>query len=108
MKWKILVVCALLAFFLGIGLLIVAWNGNFKVTGAWPISSRSVELNGSASGWRAMAGLAGIVAAPVLFLWGLISLATGRPRKAPTPAEEEQAFAPPADNPPGDRGSALH
>lgn len=76
MKPKILFSFALLIFFLGIGLLVAAWNGTSSVTAAWPISGSVVKLSGSANGWRAMAGLAGLLLALVLFLWGLISLVT--------------------------------
>lgn len=76
MKPKILFIAALLCFFLGLVLLISAWNGNSSVTAAWPISGSVVKLSGSATGWRPMAGLAGLLLAVVLFLWGLISLVT--------------------------------
>jgi hypothetical protein len=85
MKSKILLRCALLAFFLGLGLLVAGWHGNLSVT-VWPISASVVLLSGSATGWRAMAGLGGLLLAFILFLWGLISLATrGRRRKEPLP-----------------------
>lgn len=94
MKPKILFSCALLVFFLGIGLLVAAWNGTSSVTAAWPINSSVVKLSGSANGWRAMAGLAGFVLALVLFLWGLISLVT-RPlrRRKQEPLPQLQAGA---------------
>jgi hypothetical protein len=76
MKPKILFSCALLVFFLGIGLLVAAWNGTSSVTASWPISGSVVKLSGSANGWRAMAGLAGLFLALALFLWGLVSLVT--------------------------------
>jgi len=88
MKPKILLTCALLAFFLGLGLLIASWNGNSSVTAAWPISASVVKLSGGASGWRAMAGIASLLLSPILLLWGLISVATGglrRPRKEELP-----------------------
>jgi TRAP-type C4-dicarboxylate transport system permease small subunit len=76
MKAKILLTCALLAFFAGVGLLIAAWQGSSSVTAAWPMSSSAVQLSGAAKGWRAMAGLAGLALAVVLFFWSLISLLT--------------------------------
>lgn len=76
MKPKILFIAALLCFFLGLVLLVAGWNGNSSVTATWPISGSVVKLSGSATGWRAMAGLAGLILALVLFLWGLISLVT--------------------------------
>ena len=88
MKPKILFSCALLAFFLGIGLLVAAWNGPSSVTAAWPISGSVVQLSGSATGWRAMAGLGSLLLSLALFLWGLVSLVTApmrRKRKEPLP-----------------------
>jgi TRAP-type C4-dicarboxylate transport system permease small subunit len=91
MKPKILFSGALLVFFIGLGLLVTAWSGPSSVTAAWPISGSVVKLSGSATGWRAMAGLAGFVLALVLFLWGLISLIT-RPlrRRKQEPLPEPQ------------------
>ena len=86
MKSKILFSCSLLVFFLGLGLLIAAWNGNASVKAEWPITGSVVQLSGSATGWRAMAGVGSLLLAVVLFLWGLISLATRpmrRTRKEP-------------------------
>ncbi|HEU5337207.1 MAG TPA: hypothetical protein VFU27_14645 [Terriglobales bacterium] len=76
MKAKSLLSCALLVFFAGVGLLISAWQGSSSVTAAWPIGSSAVQLSGAAKGWRAMAGLGGLVLAVVLFFWSLISLVT--------------------------------
>lgn len=100
MKPKLLLLCALLAFFAGIGLLVSAWNGNSSVTAAWPISSSVVKLSGSSSGWRAMAGIAALLLAPILFLWSLISVATGGWRSSqkeplPEPAPEVKREAAP-------------
>lgn len=97
MKAKILLTCALLAFFTGVGLLIAAWQGSSSVTAAWPISSSAVQLSGAAKGWRAMAGLGSLVLSVVLFFWSLISLATrglrrpGREELSPAPAANKQA-----------------
>jgi hypothetical protein len=88
MKAKILLTCALLSFLLGLGLLIAAWQGSSSVTAAWPISGSTVQLSGAAKGWRAMAGLGGLVLAVVLFFWSLISLVTSglrRPRQEELP-----------------------
>lgn len=88
MKPKLLILCALLAFFSGLGLLVSAWNGSSSVTAAWPISASVVKLSGSATGWRAIAGIAGLVLAPILLIWSLVSAATGglrRPSKEPLP-----------------------
>ncbi|HLK31876.1 MAG TPA: hypothetical protein VKT29_02230 [Terriglobales bacterium] len=100
MKPKILLICALLAFFFGLGMLVADWQGSSSFTAAWPVSSSVVQLSGSAKGWRAMAGLAGLFLAPVLLLWALISLATrGRrrndkealPPTSPSPEIRKQA-----------------
>lgn len=92
MKPRILFICALLCFFLGLGLLVAGWNGNSSVTAAWPISGSVVKLSGSATGWRPMAGLAGLFLAVILFLWGLISL-VARPlrRRHQEPLPQPQA-----------------
>jgi 5-enolpyruvylshikimate-3-phosphate synthase len=82
MKSKILFSCSLLVFFLGLGLLIAAWNGNASVKAGWPMSESVVQLSGSATGWRAMAGVGSLLLAVFLFLWGLISLATRPMRRA--------------------------
>jgi hypothetical protein len=82
MKSKLLLLAALLAFFLGLGVLIVSWQGNSSVSVAWPVSGSTVQVTGSAKGWRAVIGLAGLLLAPILFLWGLISVATGSMRRA--------------------------
>jgi hypothetical protein len=82
MKPKILLRCALLAFFIALGVLVAGWDGTSSISVAWPVSGSVVQLSGSAKGWHAIAGLAGFLAAVVLFLWGLISLATGGRRKA--------------------------
>ena len=84
MKWKILFLCSLLAFFAGLGVLISAWKGNASVKAAWPISGSVVELSGSATGLRAMAGLGGLLLAVLLFLWGVFRLVTGPTRRART------------------------
>lgn len=89
MKAKILLTCALLAFFTGVGLLIASWQGSSSVTAAWPMAGSAVQLSGAAKGWRAMAGLSGLVLAVVLFFWSLISLASSglrRPRQQLSPA----------------------
>jgi len=86
MKSKILLRCALLAFFLGLGLLVAGWHGNLSVT-VWPISASVVQVSGSATGWRAMAGLGGLLLAVILFLWGLISLVTGGRRESKEPLQ---------------------
>jgi hypothetical protein len=94
MKSKILFSCALLAFFLGLALLIAGWQGNSSVTASWPISASVVQLSGSAKGWRPMAGLAGLIAAVILFLWGLIALASSAFRRRPEePLAEPQPAA---------------
>jgi len=92
MKSKLLLLAALLAFFLGLAVLIVSWQGNSSVSVAWPVSGSTVQVTGSAKGWQAVTGLAGLLLAPVLFLWGLISLATGgmRRSKEPLPAPVPQ------------------
>lgn len=93
MKPKILLSCALIAFFLGLGLLIAGWNGTASVNLAWPISSSLVKLSGSAAGWRPMAGIAGLLLAIVLFLWALISLVTRPLRRKQAPEVEPQPDA---------------
>jgi hypothetical protein len=89
MKPKILLSCAPIAFLSGLGLLISAWNGNSSITAAWPISASVVALSGQATGWRAMAGLAGLVLAVILFVWGLISLASSGIRRGRKEAPPE-------------------
>ena len=87
MKSKILFSLSLIAFFLGLGLLVAAWHGNSSIT-VWPISGSVVQLSGSATGWRAMAGLVSLLLSLALFLWGLVSLVTApmrRKRKEPLP-----------------------
>jgi hypothetical protein len=84
MKSKILFIFSLLSFFLGLGVLIAIWNGKASVNVAWPISGSEVQLSGGATGWRAMAGLGGLLLGPILFLWGLVSLATRSRRRAHT------------------------
>lgn len=93
MKPKVLLFGALFAFFAALGVLIASWNGKLTVTGASPISSSSIQLSGSATGWPALAGLAGLLLAVVLFVWGLISLATRGVRRRD---QEQLAEAPPA------------
>lgn len=81
MKPKILLGAALLVFFIGLGVLIVFWEGKASVSVAWPVSGSTVQVTGGAKGWHAVTGLAGLLLAPVLFLWGLISVATGGMRR---------------------------
>lgn len=92
MKSKLLLLAALLAFFLGLGVLIVSWQGNSSVSVAWPVSGSTVQVTGSAKGWRAVIGLAGLLLAPILFLWGLISVATGGMRRG---GKEQMPVLPP-------------
>lgn len=82
MKSKILFVCSLISFFLGLGVLIAIWNGKASVNLAWPMSGSEVQLSGGATGWRAMAGLGGLLLGPILFVWGLVSLADRSRRRA--------------------------
>lgn len=82
MRTKILLSCALLAFFIGLGLLIAGWDGTSSVSLASPLRESMVQLSGRVKGWDAIAGLAGLISALALFLWGLISLATAGRRKA--------------------------
>jgi hypothetical protein len=91
MKPKLLLLCALLAFFAGIGLLASGWNGNSSITAAWPISASVVKLSGSATGWRAMAGIAALLLAPILLVWSLINLATGSLRSSQRESLPESA-----------------
>jgi hypothetical protein len=82
MKSKILLRCALLVFFLALAVLMAGFQGNSSISAAWPVGGSVVQLSGSVKGWKAIAGLAGFAAAPVLFLWGLVSLFTRGGRKA--------------------------
>lgn len=87
MKSKLLLLAALLAFFLGLGVLIVSWQGNSSVSVAWPVSGSTVQVTGSAKGWHAVTGLAALLLAPVLLLWGLISLVTAGMRGSKEPLQ---------------------
>lgn len=82
MKSKILLRCALLVFFLALGVLIAGFQGKPSIAVAWPIAGSVVQLSGSVNGWKAIAGLAGFAGAVILFLWGLVSLFTRGGRKA--------------------------
>ncbi|HKU20133.1 MAG TPA: hypothetical protein VJQ50_03895 [Terriglobales bacterium] len=95
MKSKLILLAALLAFFVGLGVLIVSWQGNSSVSVAWPVSGSTVQVTGSAKGWHAVTGLAGLLLAPVLLLWGLMSLATGGRRRQREPLPEPQARSSP-------------
>jgi hypothetical protein len=92
MKPKILLSCAVLVFCASLVLLVYAgWNGNASVKLAWPVSGTLVQFAGTASGWRPLAGIGGLLLTVVLFLWGLISLATRplrRRRAEPEPQPE--------------------
>lgn len=83
MKPKFLLSCALLAFFVALGVLCAGWQGTSSISAAWPVSGSAVQLSGSVKGWQAIGGLLGFLAAIVLFLWALVSLAgrSGRKRQ---------------------------
>ncbi len=101
MKSKILLRCALLTFFVGLGVLVAGFQGKSSIAVAWPVSGSVVQLSGSVNGWKAIAGLAGFAAAVVLFLWGLVSLFTrGGGKAAEEPLPEPQTG-------PGAKGQAA-
>ena len=74
MKPKFLLSCALLAFFVALGVLCAGWQGTSSISAAWPVSGSAVQLSGGVKGWAAIWGLLGLIAAIVLFLWALVSL----------------------------------
>lgn len=75
MKPKFLLSCALLAFFVALGVLCSGWQGTSSISAAWPVSGSAVQLSGGVKGWTAIGGLLGFIAAIALFLWALVSLA---------------------------------
>ena len=101
MKSKILLRCALLVFFLALGVLVAGFQGKPSIAVAWPVSGSIVQLSGSVNGWKAIGGLAGFAAAGVLFVWGVISLFTrGGEKSGEGPLPEPQTG-------PGAKGQAA-
>ncbi|MBZ5513008.1 MAG: hypothetical protein LAN70_17820 [Acidobacteriia bacterium] len=78
-------IIALLLLIAGLWTLLANFAGNMNLNVAWPLSSCSFEVSGSAKGVRVVAALALLVAAVFAFLWALISAIARRLR---TPARD--------------------
>ena len=76
------VVAAIILLAAGITSLIAGWNGTANVTMAWPPAGASVSFCGSAHGWSAVIGVAGLLLGVVFLVVGVVSLATASDRAA--------------------------
>jgi hypothetical protein len=72
-RWLVAALIFLLA---GIVSLAQGWNGTANATMAWPASGASIGFCGSAHGWSAVIGAAGILLGVIFIIVGLVSLAT--------------------------------
>ncbi len=87
MKSQWLFTLATILVFVGVISLIISWHGTMSVTGAFPTSSSSVQLTGSASGGGAVLGL-------FCFLGGLVLLLISVVRAFIEPFRKEPISAP--------------
>jgi hypothetical protein len=91
MKSQWLFTLATLLVFAGVISLIISWQGSMSVTGAFPTSSSSVQLTGSAKGGWAVVGLFCFLGGLVLLLISLVRaiLEPFRNRGTPPPEQPE-------------------
>lgn len=73
LRW---LVVSLACFLIGIITLLNGWNGTANATAGWPIAATAVTFCGSAHGWAAAVGLAGLLLGIVFLVVGIISAAT--------------------------------
>jgi len=83
----------------GVFSLAISWHGSMSVTGAFPTSSSSVELTGSAVGGWAVLGLFCFLGGLVLLLISVVRAFIEVFRKKPA-----WSAAPPSPKPEHDRG----
>ncbi len=73
LRW---LVVSLACFLIGIITLLNGWNGTANATAGWPIAATAVTFCGSAHGWAAAVGLAGLLLGIVFLVVGIMSAAT--------------------------------
>jgi hypothetical protein len=91
MKSQWLFTLATILLFAGVISLIISWKGTMSVTGAFPTSSSSVQLTGSANGGWAVVGLFGFLGGLVLLVISVVRaiIEPFRSRGTPPPAQPE-------------------
>ena len=80
LRW---LVVSLACFLIGIITLLNGWNGTANATAGWPIAATAVTFCGSAHGWAAAVGLAGLLLGMSSWWW-----ASSVPPRYPLEAEE--------------------
>jgi hypothetical protein len=85
MKSQWLFTLATILVLVGVISLIISWHGTMSVTGAFPTSSSSVQLAGSANGGWAVVGLFCFVGGLVLLVISLVRALIEPFRRSPPP-----------------------
>lgn len=109
MKSQWLFTFATVLVYLGVISLIISWHGTMSVTGAFPTSSSSVQLTGSATGGWAVLGLFSLIGGLLLLVISLVRAFKEpfrRPPARPTPIRTQSTITtPPASSGPPSTGT---
>jgi hypothetical protein len=100
MRSQWLFTLATILVFIGFISLIISWHGTMSVTGAFPTSSSSVQLTGTASGGWAVLGLfcflGGLILLVISVIRAFIEPFRATPKKVTSPALTPRTPSPPA------------